>query len=383
MHFPIRGTVDERFAAVRDVFRSNFYEGVDVGAALCVYLRGEVVVDLWGGYQDLELTIPWEADTLVNLYSTTKGIASLALAKAVEEGAFRYQDEVRALWPELRAARDGLTVGQLLSHQAGVPGLRERLQASDLYDWERMCDRLAREEPFWPPGTAAGYHAFTWGHLAGELVRRSTGRTLTQWLAEDVAGPLDADCYIGLPRLHHERAAPMIGINRARIPPDIAALAAIKMPDLYRVALQNPTIRPYQDASSDAWRDAEIPAANGHASARGVARIYGAAANGGGIDGVDVWHADTLDALTVEEWGEAPDLVLGRAMRRARGPILNTEQQYGPNAAAFGHAGAGGSLGFADPHAGIGFAYVMNQMQVNLDGDTRAGRLVNAIYKCL
>ena len=329
--FPIHGSVAPGFEVVRDVFEHNFIDDIEVGASFCAIVDGETVADLWGGYQDRACTRPWNEDTLVNVYSTTKGLASIAFAAMVEDGLIDYDAPVSDHWPELRAGRNGLTVGQLLSHQAGVCGLRERVTIADLYDWPTMVARIAAEEPFWEPGTAAGYHAVLWGYLPGELALRAHGKTLGSILASRIAGPLRADVHLGLPTAEHGRVADLIGPNHARIVPDLAALMAIKMPPLYKYALQNPSIRPWQDACSAPWRSAEIAAANAQANARGIARIYGALARGGELDGVRVLDEDTIAAMRREEVGEQYDLVLGRPLRRGRGVILNTQGMYGPN----------------------------------------------------
>jgi len=380
--FPIQGVVAPGFEPVREVFARNFSHDIEVGASFSAVLDGVTVVDLWGGWQDRAQGRPWQTDTLVNVYSTTKGIAAIAFATLVDDGLVDYDAPVRDYWPELRAGRDGLTVGQLLSHQGGICGLRDPVAVTDLYDWEAMVRRIEAEAPHWPPGTAAGYHAVLWGFLPGELVRRLTGRTLGQLLAERVAGPLQADCYLGLPDADHGRVADLIGPNHARRQPE-AAPAAVQMPPLYPLALQNPSIRPWQDACSPAWRRAEIAAANAQANARGIARIYGAVARGGELEGVRILSPTAIAALTVEEVGGQDDLVLGRPMRRGRGVMLNTLGQYGPNPDSFGHAGAGGSVGFADPARRLGVGYAMNQMQPGIETDTRGGRLVGALYDCL
>lgn len=379
MDFPLHGNVASRFEPVREVFERNFTEDVEVGASFCVLHHGEPVVDLWGGYLNRDCTRPWQEDSLVNLYSTTKGLASVAIAWAMEHTDLDYEAPVRRFWPELLAARDGLTVGQLLSHQAGLCGVDVPVTVEDLYDWEKMTGLLAAQTPHWPPGSAAGYHAIVWGYLGGELVRRIAGRTLGELFRDEIASPLDAECHIGLPEHLHETVADMIGPNHARIQPDLAALMALEMPPLYSVALQNPSIHPYRDASSTRWRNAEIAAANGHGNARGIARIYGSLATGD----ERVISNKVLAAMLQEEVGGADDLVLGRPLRRGRGVILNTAGEYGPNSASFGHSGAGGSIGFADPVAGLGIGFAMNQMQMNLNDDTRAGRLVRAVYACL
>lgn len=364
--FPVHGTTAPGFERVHDVFERNFTQDIEVGASFSAVVGGETVVDLWGGYQDRDCSRPWLADTLVNVYSTTKGVASATLATVVEDGALDYDAPVKNYWPEFRAGANGLTVGQFLSHQSGVCGLREPVTVADLYDWTRMTERIAAEEPHWEPGTAAGYHAILWGYLSGELVRRITGKSLGQLLRERIAGPLGADFHIGLPDAEHHRVADLIGPNHARKQPDPASLLGAKMPPLFRFALQNPSVRPWQDACTAPWRRAEI------------ARIYGALA-----DGERVLKRETIAAMTVEEWGMADDLVLGRPMRRGRGINLNTEGQYGPNPSAFGHNGAGGSIGFADPERRLGVGYAMNQMQPGIEADTRGNRLVRAVFECV
>ncbi len=381
--FPVHGTVAPGFEAVRAVFERNFTDDIEVGASFCAIVDGRPVADLWGGYQDRACARPWNEDTLVNVYSTTKGLASVAFAALVEDGLVDYDAPVAAYWPEFRAGYNGLTVGQLLSHQSGVCGLRQKISVADLYDWSAMVTRIAEEEPFWEPGTAAGYHAVLWGYLPGELALRTSGKTLGAILAERIAGPLGADVYLGLPTAEHGRVADLVGPNHARIQPDLAALLAIKMPPLYRYALQNPSIRPWQDACSAAWRSAEIAAANAQANARGIARIYAALARGGELDGVRVLSEDSIEAMCREEVGEQDDLVLGRPLRRGRGVILNTQGMYGPNRNSYGHSGAGGSVGFADPKLSLGIGYAMNQMQPGIETDTRGNRLIRAVLDAL
>ena len=381
--FAIRGDVAPGFDAVAEVFERNFTEDIEVGASFCAVVDGVTVVDLWGGYRNQDCTVPWESDTLVNVYSTTKGIAASVVATLVEQGLLDYEEPVANYWPEFRAGEGGLTVGQFLSHQSGVCGLRETVTIEDLYSWDDMTRRIAAEIPHWEPGTAAGYHAILWGFLAGELALRVSGKTLGMLLLERVAGPLDADFYIGLPEAEHGRVADLIGPNRARVLPDSAAAQPVKVPPLFPFALQNPTIRPYRDACSSAWRVAEIAAANGHGNARGIARIYAALAQGGSSKDVQVMRPETIARMTRQQWGMVDDLVLGRPMRRGCGVNLNTAEQYGPSPLAFGHSGAGGSIGFADPHRRLGVGYAMNQMQPGIEADTRGSRLVRAIIDCV
>ncbi len=386
----IEGSVAPGFEPVREVFERNFTDDIEIGASFCAIVGGETVVDLWGGFRDRECSEPWRQDTLVNVYSTTKGLAAAAVAVAVDEGLLDYQAKVTRYWPEFgRHGKDALTVGQLLSHQGGVCGLRQPIIVEDLYDWEKMTRLLAEMEPWWTPGEGAGYHAVTWGYLPGELIRRTAGMTLGQYFRSRVAEPAgaDGDCYIGLPESEMDRCAVMIGPNHARSKPGAAEgsgpVVMPQMPRLYPVALQNPVIRPFQDASSRNWRAAEIAAANGQANARGIARVYVPFACGGECRGRSLVSAAAIAAATRQEVADQNDLVLGMPMRRGRGFILNTPPQYGPEATSFGHSGAGGSFGFADPVRQIAFGYAMNQMQPGLEADTRGGRLVRAVYQAV
>ena len=379
--FPIHGFVAQGFERVRAAFEHNFTEGIEVGAGCCAIVAGKTVVDLWGGYRDRDCTQPWTEDTLVNVYSTTKGVGAVAFACAVDDGRISYDVPVRDYWPELRAGTNGLTVAQLLAHLGGLCGFREPVRVEDLYDWSVMRHRLEREDPHWQPGTAAGYHAVTWGYLAGELVRRTTGTTLGRLVAERIARPLEADFHLGLDDRHFDRVASPITPKHARVQPRDPVAPAVG--PLFAVALMNPALRPYADVCSAPWRRAEIAASNGHGTAKSLARIYGAVASGGALEGVRVLSAPTIERATREMWNSDTDLVLGRGLRRSAGFILNTDSMFGPRAESFGHSGAGGSTGFADPTTQLGFGYTMNQMAPGSDGETRAARLIRALYASL
>ncbi len=382
MKIDVQGTVADGFEKVRDAFAAN-WDDVEVGASVCIVRDGETVVDLWGGYQDRDGTRPWERDTLVNVYSTTKGLATLAVARLHEDGGIDYAAPVAEYWPEFaQAGKGAVTVAQLLSHQAGVCGVETRLTVEDLYDWEKMTSLLAAQRPLWPLGEGGGYHAVTWGYLPGELVRRITGKSLGAYTRETITGPLGADFWIGLPESEHGRVSDLIGPNHAR-PTTASQMPGTGEPAgepsrLFQLALQNPSIRPFKDACSAAWRSAEISAANGQANARGIATVYGACVGPDPIVG-----PASLAAACQIEIEDQLDLVLQTDTRRSRGFIMNSGGAYGPNLASFGHGGAGGSLGFADPDARVGFGYAMNQMQPGVPRVTRSGRLVAALYACL
>ena len=381
----IHGQVAPGFEDVQAVFEKNFTEGIEVGASLCVRSNGDDLVNLWAGAKDAAGNEPWQQDTLVNVYSVTKGITALAVAAIVEDGHFDYATEVRSIWPEFKAGQSGLTIAQLLSHQSGVPGVDEPIDIDDMYNWPKMVRLLEQQLPYWTPGTAAGYHALHWGYLIGEVVRRATGIGLGRWVADRLATPLNADFYLGLPQPLHARCADLIGPNRARKSSEDVTTppAPPERPELFAAALLNPPVRPWKDACSAAWRSAEIAAANGQASGQGIATLYDAAANDGRVADVRILKPTSIAAVVTEEVGLATDLILDKPMRRGRGLILNTLGEYGPNANAFGHSGAGGALGFADPDAGFGFGYAMNQMQPGIVEQTRAGLLIEALYRSL
>ncbi len=381
MKVEVKGVINPGFEAVRDEFE-HLWNEIEVGASFCVYHQGEKIIDLWGGFTDRDQGVAWQADTLVNVYSATKGPASLAIAILHDEGLINYEEKVATYWPEFGAeGKQNITVAQLLSHQAGLSGVDARLTVEDLYDWDKMINLLAAQKPHWEPGTAAGYHAIMWGYFPGELIRRITGKTLKEYFHEKVAVPLDADFYIGLPVSEFHRCATLIGPGRARKQP--APTPAVKMPRLHSGSLHNPSISPFKHACSTPWRNAEIAASNGHASARGLAKIYGALSMNGTLGGTSIIGPESLWEATKVEVEGIEDLVLGGKLRRARGFMLNSDSAYGPNDESFGHAGAGGSLGFADPDTGLGFGYAMNQMQSDATAVPRSKLLLEAVYRCL
>jgi len=376
----IEGTVAPGFEFVRDAFASNFSRGdayEDVGASLAVYRGGRCVVDLWGGYRDSARTRAWTRDTLINVWSTTKGITALAVALLVDSGKLSYADAVAKHWPEFAANGKGaITVAQLLSHQGGLPGFNdEATTVEDFYDWARVTARLARQAPMWAPGTQNSYHAMTYGFLAGELVRRLSGMSPGAFVAREIAGPLSADVFIGLDAALEPRVAEMI---KPSVEVDMAAL---NLPPEAIAALTNPAVEP-ERPNSRAWRAAQVPAASGHATALGLARVYGAVADGGSLDGVRLLSRETIARMT-EVQTTRPDLMLGFAPNWAMGFATNGIGVYGPNPRAFGHSGWGGSFGCADTDAYIGIGYTMNRMGADLVGDPRSKVLCDAIFSRL
>ena len=369
----IAGKVAPGFEPVRDAFAANFERPEayrDLGAALAVYRHGECVVDLWGGHADRARTRPWTRDTLVNLWSTTKGIAALCVARLVDRGALGYADRVSDHWPAFAAAgKAEVTVAQLLSHQAGLPGYADPISVEDLFDQPRSAARLAAQAPLWPPGTANGYHAVTWGVLAAELVRRVDGRTIGRFLAEELAGPAGADVHIGLRPALGDRVAELV-------PPDQPVdLGALELNPAMVMALASPSLDPDRANATD-WRAAELPALNGHGSAQGIARLYAAALSGA------LCSADTLAAMTGVA-ADRVDLVLGFNPQWGMGVASNATGMFGPLPDVFGHSGWGGSFGCAHRESGIAIGYALNHMGPELVGDPRATALCAAVFECV
>ena len=368
----IAGTVAPGFEPVRDAFAANFERPQayrEIGAALAVYRHGECVVDLWGGYADQARTRPWTGDTLVNLWSTTKGIAALCVALLVDRGGLSYEDRVAEHWPDFAAAgKAEVTVAQLLSHQAGLPGFAKPVSLEDLFDQPGCAARLAAQAPLWPPGTANGYHAVTWGVLVAELVRRVDGRTIGRFLAEELAGPAGAELHIGL--------APALGDRVAElVPPDqVVDLGAFELNPAMVMALVSPKLDPVRANEPD-WQAAELPALNGHGSAQGIARLYAAALSG------TLLSPETLAAMTATA-ADRVDLVIGFNPQWGMGIANNANGMFGPFPSVFGHSGWGGSFGCAHKPSGLAIGYALNHMGPELVGDPRATALCQAVFGC-
>lgn len=372
----IHGTCAKGFERVRDAFAANFSAPGEVGASVAIVLHGEKVVDIWGGYADGNRSRPWKQETLANVWSTTKGMAALVCAMLVERGAMSYDDKVSAHWPEFAAnGKADITVGQLLSHQAGLCGPAVPTTVDDYCDHGLMAARFAAQAPIWMPGSRSGYHALSVGILAGELVRRVSGKTLGGFFRDEVARPFGIDFHIGLPQSEEPRVAEMIPARTSNMPPP-SSLNASQI-----AAMGNPAV----DAgfpNKREWRAAEIPSANGQGNAAALARVYGALATDGKIDGKVLVKPETIGAMTALQI-EGHDEVLAMPARWGAGYLLNVGGLYGPNERTFGHSGWGGSFGIADPDTGLAIAYVMNLMGPDLAGDARANALVAAAYASL
>ena len=375
MSIEISGVCPDRFAPVRDAFAANFESGGELGARFSLTLDGELVLDLMAGFADRQRQRPFGPDTLTPLFSTTKAVAALLVARLVDQGRLTYDQTVASVWPEFaQAGKAAITVGQVLSHQAGLSGFLEETEPTIWFDWDAVCARLAAMAPLWPVGSASGYHPITFGYLAGEIFRRVDGRTMGTALREDLALPLGLDLWIGLPDSEHARCAEL---QRP------SALPTFGEPnEAVRAAFLTPWAAPGGRGTAD-WRRVEIPSANGHATAPALARLMGALASGGSLDGVAVLSPAALELARAERI-IGRDLVLPFDISWGAGFMRNTPNFfYGPAPDAFGHSGWGGSCAFADPARGVSGAYVMNRQGSDLIGDPRAVRLIQAAYSCL
>lgn len=382
----IHGICDEKFTRVRDALAENFATHGEVGAALAVMVDGEMVVDLWAGHADAAQSRAWERDTLVNVYSTTKGMTALCAHRLVERGLLDLDAPVARYWPEFAQGGKGeLPVRYLLSHRAGLPALSEPLPPGSLYNWEVMTSALAKQEPWWEPGTKHGYHALTYGWLVGEVVRRISRKSLGTFFRDEVAEPLGLDFHIGLASNHDGRTAEVIPPAEADLEDGFLS-AILSDPESMSYKSFSLTEEPIdlEQANTPEWRAAEIPAANGHCRARDLARVYGALARGGELEDVRVLGASAIESAIVEQ-SDGLDAVLLLPSRFGMGFMLTQpELQLGPNEHAFGHSGLGGSLGFADPDAKLGFGYTMNKMIVSADlVDPRWPAMFDAVYGSL
>lgn len=368
----VHGTVTPGFEQVRDAFSANFASGGEIGASFAATVDGRFVVDIWAGYRDASQTLPWQEDTIVNVFSTTKAMVATTAAMLADRGLLDYTKRVAYYWPEFaQSGKADITVAQALSHQGGVPGISRPL--SNWYDWDAIVDAIAAETPWWEPGTANGYHAITFGHLAGELIRRISGHTFGEFLRSEIAGPLHADFLCGFGPEQDYRVGEIVPPPAMEgVPPDALLLKV----------LANPPFDAKQ-ANDREWRAAEVPAANGHANARSCARAMSALACGGEVDGVRILSQAAIDQAITEQCYR-DDLVLLQPMRWGVGFMLSSEQMpMGPNPRTFGHGGAGGSLAFADLDARASYAYVMNKMGVTTTGDLRGASCAQAFYQCL
>jgi len=382
----VHGQCEARFERVRKVFAENFDKREELGAAVAVTVDGKPVLDLWGGYADKARTRPWNRDTIVNVWSTTKGLTAICAHRLAGQGRLDFDAPVAKYWPEFaQAGKGGMPVKYLLNHRAGLAAIRAPLPDEALFNWETVTKELARQEPWWEPGTKHGYHAITFGWLVGEVVRRITGKSLGTYFRDEIAKPLGLEAYIGFDASLDARVAEIIPAPPPKPgQPDVLAELLKNPESVGAKAIMNPpaTMAP-TTTNSRAWRGAEIPGANGHSDARSLARLYGALARGGEVDGIRVLDGGLERCYT--EQSKGTDAVLNIPTRFSLGFMLSQPgAELGPNHHSFGHPGAGGSLGFADPDTKIGFGYVMNQMGSNVSLiDPRTGALIEAVYASL
>ena len=369
-----RGHCPPRFEAVREAFAANFAEGRELGARFALAIEGEIVIDLMGGFADRADTKPFAEDTLTSVFSTTKALAAMMIARLVDAGALSYDQTVVSLWPGFGGGGKGeLTVGEALSHQGGLVGFAEPMAASLWFDRAAILERLEAMTPLWPVG-ASGYHPVTFGFLAGEIFRRVDGRSLGAALREDIAGPLGLDLWIGLPDAEHPRCADV------RRPPAMPNLG--EMSEIRRLAFLTPWASP-GGVSLAEWRRAEIPSVTGHATAPALARLM-AILSGGGVLEARQWLAPATIQAASRARVRGDDLVLPYDLAWGAGFVRNEGLRiYGPGRETFGHSGWGGSCAFADPERRISGAYVMNRQSSELFGDARARRLIDAAYAAL
>ena len=378
----VHGFVSDKLGSVREAFEANFADSADVGASCCATLEGETVVDLWGGFADESKTKPWEHDTIVGVYSTTKTMTALAALLLADRGELDLYARVARYWPEFAAnGKERITVSQVMSHSSGLSGWREPLKTEDLYDWEKMTSLLAAQAPLWEPGTASGYHTVSFGFLIGEVVRRITGKSLGTVFREEIAEPLDADFHIGLPASEDHRVAATIPWA---MPPQNAPKPVFT--EIQELTFMNMPFDVGATTRTRAWRAAEIPAVNGIGNARSIAEIHCILANGGIARGKRFMsEAGCRKALELQI--EGPDLIMSH-LPPARfgmgfalpGPLLALDL---PNPNTIHWGGGGCSWIFIDMDARNTFAYTANKMDRRPLSDPRPFRVMKAMWQDL
>jgi CubicO group peptidase (beta-lactamase class C family) len=368
----IQGACAPEFEAVRTAFAANFDQGLELGASACVTVDGETVADLWAGDRDLDGT-PWERDTIVNVWSTTKTMAATVLLVLADRGELDLDAPIASVWPEFAAnGKEAITTAQVMGHTAGLPGFDPVLPTEDLYDQDACAANLAAQAPWWEPGTRSGYHLVTQGYLEAEIVRRVTGRTIGTFFREEIAEPLGADFHIGLPQSEEGRVGYVVP------PPDPLGLVAGADPTSIAVRAGTSCRITGAEQNSRAWRAAEIPAAGGTSNARGVARVHAMLANGGTLDGVRILSPEGVDRIFVEQ-SHTTDAVLGVKMRLGTGfGLMSDLIPLSPNPRSCFWGGWGGSICVVDVDARVSIAYVMNKMAGGLVGDMRGAMVVLA-----
>ena len=389
----VHGWTTKGFEGVRDAFAKNFADGQEIGAAFSAYHRGEKVVDLWGGVADATTGRPWEEDTIILVFSTTKGMTAVCANKLAQEGALDVDAPVAEYWPEFGCnGKERVPVSYLLSHQVGLAWVEGAMTLEVALAWDPVCTALAEQKPSWEPGSQHGYHAVTYGWLVGEVIRRVSGRRIGTYLHEEVAEPLGLDLWIGLPEEQEPRVAMLVGWGAGG---GAGAAGEAEVDEATRAMIEefmgpNSMLGKALTAggafTDGVWNDravraAEVPAANGVADARSVARMYAACV--GEVDGVRLLMPEQLKRATTQLTSGPNTILLGLDIQFGLGFMVPSSIMTlgGPN--SFGHFGAGGSMGWADPDAELAFGYVMNKMAMGLAGDMRTQNLVQACYAAL
>ncbi len=385
---PIGGTCAAGFETVRDAFENNFTHHDEVGAAVAVWVDGDLVVNLWGGYADARRRRHWRENTLASIFSGTKGLTSTCLHLLADRGEIDLDAPVARYWPEFgQAGKQDITIAQVLGHRSGVIGPRTRMDWSETPDWDLVCQRLAASAPWWDPGTAQGYHMVSFGFILGEVVRRVTGRTIGEYLRREIADPMGIEVHIGLPDSEHHRCAEMI--NKPHIRDVLANGGAPGHPEsltehpMAALSIAMGFVPDDELGSNDIalWRRSEFPGTNGHVSALGLATFYNGLAQG------KILTSEHLQKVRVSQGGFDPDVVLGPRVADhgwGMGYMLNQRGVAGPNPGSFGHGGSGGSYGFVDLEHRIGYAYVMNYFDATkCNADPRSTSLSDEVYRLL
>jgi CubicO group peptidase (beta-lactamase class C family) len=372
------GFAAARFEGVRRAFDSLFADGLDPGSAVAVWVDGAPVVDLWGGWADAARTRPWQRDTLVNVWSASKGVLALAAAMLVDRGRLAYDAPVARYWPEFsQGGKQAITVDQVMSHQAGLDGVNVPISDAELYAWTPFVDAIAAMAPLWEPGSRCVYHPVTYGHIVGELIRRIDGRSPGRFIAEEIVGPLGLSFHIGLPEALDHRVAEMSAHDKAYDWIRFGEKSA------YPHSFRNPTLLA-TTPNTRAWRAAEVPGANGQSDARSLAQIYGTLACGGTAGAHRLLSPEALRQATAVRFDGVDACSLAPTVFAAGYRIGAIG--FGPHAGAghFGHTGWGGSTAFADPQRRLGFAFVTSRLLGFDDGvDPRRARLLDAVYAAL
>jgi CubicO group peptidase (beta-lactamase class C family) len=380
------GFVADGWSEVADAFAHNIDNREDIGAGVSVFHKGKCVVDIAGGYFDKEATKPYTLDTLQLVFSTTKGVVATAVAMCVERGLLSYEEPVSLFWPEFAAhGKEQVTVAQLLSHQAGLYTVDGPLTFEEVLDWNTMVSRLANTAPLFPVGSTHGYHAITFGWLAGHLVRLVDGRSIGRFIREEIATPLGGEIYVGLPAHLEPRVSPInTGWPRTATS---APAAPVQLPNKYLVSALsvNGALNVKGGFNREDLHAAEVPGANGIANARSLAAMYSATftetetSNGP----VRLLNDDTRSKMTVQQTKDGEvDLCLQTQRTFAMGFVTPSEKLAFDAPGSYGHAGAGGSVSFADPLRQMSFSYIMNRMKDSMFTDPRAVRLIEAASRC-